>query len=280
MLSVIIPSRNEHFLDNTIRDVLKNATGEIEVLPVLDGYDTPHIQDPRVRYVLLPPAKHTQKRHGINRAVAEARGTYVMSLDAHCMVAPGFDTQLVQDHHPDWVQVPRRHRLDAENWCLQPQSDNRPPIDYEYIMFDKLVKYKNIHGYKWDVKTLERMHIPIDETMQFQGSCWFMTKDWFHTMGLMQISGYSGWGQEAEEIGMKTWRAGGKVMTNKNTWYAHLHKGPKYGRMYFMSRQSMRDCNTYSYNYWVHENKEFFVPFINKFQPPLWPENWEEIVYA
>lgn len=268
-------------MNETIRDVLKNATGEIEVIPVLDGYEPPElVEDPRVRYLRLEPTDYTKKRHGINQAVEMANGEYIMSLDAHCMVAPGFDTQLIKDHQPDWVQIPRRHRLDAENWCLQVQSDDRPPIDYEYIMFDKFVKYKHIHGYKWDTKTRERWDIPIDETMQFQGSCWFMTKDWFHKMGLMQIEGYTGWGQEAEEIGMKTWRAGGKVMTNKNTWYAHLHKGNKYGRMYFMSKQSLRDCNDYSYNYWVIENKEFFVKFINKFKPPTWPDNWEEIVYA
>lgn len=281
MLSVIIPSKNERFLNETIRDVLKNATGEIEIIPVLDGYEPPElVLDDRVKYLRLPPTSYTKKRHGINQAVEISKGNYVMSLDAHCMVAPGFDQQLIKDHQPDWVQVPRRHRLDAENWCLQPQSDNRPPIDYEYIMFDKLVKYKHIHGYKWDSKTLERWDVPIDETMTIQGSCWFMTKEWFKKMGLMQIEGYSGWGQEGEEISMKTWRAGGKVMTNKNTSYAHLHKGPKYGRMYFMSKQSMRDCNDYSYKYWVNENKDFFISYINKFKPPLWPDNWEEIVYA
>ena len=38
MLSVIIPSRNEVFLQQTIDDVLRNAVGEIEVIAVLDGY--------------------------------------------------------------------------------------------------------------------------------------------------------------------------------------------------------------------------------------------------
>lgn len=281
MLSIIIPSRKEKFLNKTIKDVLENATGDIEIIPVLDGYEPEElITDPRVHYLRLPETKYTKKRHGINQAVEMSNGEYIMSLDAHCMVAKGFDEQLTKDHQPNWVQIPRRNRLDAENWTIQIQSDSRPPIDYEYIMFDKLVKYKNIHGFKWDSRTTERMNIPIDETMQFQGSCWFMTKEWFKKLDLMQIEGYSGWGQEAEEIGMKTWRAGGKVMTNKNTWYAHLHKGNTYGRMYFMTSKSMRECNAYSYNYWVIENKNFFVWFINKFNPPGWPPNWEEIVYG
>lgn len=281
MLTVIIPSKNERFLNETIRDVLNKARGEIEIIPVLDGYVPDEIiADFRVIYLKLPATNYTKKRHGINKAVEMARGEYVMSLDAHCMMAEGFDIQLIDDHQAGWVQIPRRHRLDPENWSLQKQSDNRPPIDYEYIMFDKLVKYKHIHGYKWDSKTLENMDLAIDETMQFQGSCWFMTKEWFKELGLMQIEGYTGWGQEAEEIGMKTWRAKGRVMTNKNTWYAHLHKGPKYGRMYFMSKQDMRASSDFAYQYWVHENKDFFISFINKFNPPGWPENWQEIIYA
>lgn len=281
MVTIIIPSRTEIFLNKTIKDVLNNATGEIEVIPVLDGWNVKWMNDPRLRYLKLPKVKHTQKRQGINQAVAMSRGEYVMSLDAHCLVAKGFDEQLVKDHQPNWVQVPRRHRLDAKNWCLQKQPNGRPPIDYEYTIWPFKFNEPGLHGFRWDKKTLEKQNIPIDETMHFQGSCWFMAKDWFRKMNLMQIEGYSGWGQEAEEIGLKTWRAGGRVMTNKNTYYAHLHKGPTYGRMYYMSRQSQRDCNKFSYNYWVHENKEFFINFIEKFWPiPGWPKDWEKQLYG
>ena len=282
MLTIIIPSRNERFLNETIRDVLKNATGEIEILPVLDGYEPDElVEDSRVRYIRLPKNSRLQKRHGINQAVKESKGEYIMSLDAHCMIAKGFDEVLVRDHKPNWVQVPRRNRLDAENWSLQPQGDNRPPIDYEYIMFRPLLKEgEGLHGYKWDIKTIERMDIPIDETFEFQGSCWFMTKDWFNKMGFMQIEGYTGWGGEAEEVSFTTWKNGGKVMTNKNTYYAHLHKGQKYGRMYHLNRTETRSSYSYAYNFWIHENKDFFIWLINRFMPlPGWKENWVEILY-
>lgn len=298
MLSIAIPSRNEKFLRKTILDVLANATSEIEIFPVLDGYEPPAeeiVDDPRVHYLRIPLGDgRCHKRHGINLMVDVCHGEYVASLDAHCMVAKGFDEILARDHKPNWVQVPRRHRLDADNWCLQTQIDSRPPIDYEYIMFPlsyqselnpprhprepkKREHYPAIHGFKWDKKTLERRNIPIDETMTFQGSFWFMTKDWFNKIGLMQTEGYTGWGQEAEEIGFKTWRDGGKLMVNKNTWYAHLHKGPKYGRMYHLPEESTGGSNKYSYNYWVNENREFFIKFIEKFSPvPNWPDDWQE----
>ena len=37
-LSVIIPAREEVYLERTIRNVLDNARGDIEIFIVLDGY--------------------------------------------------------------------------------------------------------------------------------------------------------------------------------------------------------------------------------------------------
>lgn len=279
-LTVIIPSKTEIFLKQTIEDVLKNATGDVEVIPVVDGYWPPKeeiVSDPRVTYLHLEPSQKAQKRHGINKAVEMCHGDFVMSLDAHCMVAPGFDEQLIKDHEPNWVQVPRRNRLDAEHWSLQPQSDNRPPIDYEYIMWPLQFDPPALHGFKWDARTLERWNIPIDDTVQFQGSCWFMTKEWFERRGFMQVEGYTGWGQEAEEITMETYKNGGFVKTNKNTWYAHLHKGEKYGRMYWMSRQENRNSYAYAWDKWTNQNKDFFISLVEKYGPfPGWPKNWKE----
>lgn len=282
--TVIIPSKTEIFLKRTIEDVLEKATGEIEVLPVVDGYYPPDneiVKDPRVRYIHLEPSQNAQKRHGINRAVSESKGDYVMSVDAHVMFAKGFDEQLIKDHNPNWVQVPRRHRLDAENWCLQTQSDTRPPIDYEYIMWPLNFDPPALHGFKWDQRTLERMNIPIDDTIQFQGSCWFMTKEWFQRRGFMQVEGYTGWGQEAEEITMETYKNGGFVKTNKNTWYAHLHKGEKYGRMYWMSRSENRASYAYSWDKWTNKNRDFFISLVEKYGPfPGWPKNWKDKLWT
>ena len=282
MLTVVIPSKHELFLKRTIEDVLEKATGDIEVLPVLDGYDLPPEQivtDPRVRYVKLSAKPYSQKRHGINKAISESNGEYVMSLDAHCMMAKGFDEQLIKDHEPNWVQIPRRNRLDAEHWCLQPQSDSRPPIDYEYIMFKPLYEGA-MHGFRWDDRTLKNMDIPLDNTIQFQGSCWFMTKDWFLERGFMQTEGYTGWGQEAEEISMTTWKNGGRVITNKNTWYAHLHKGAHWGRMYHLSRDENRRSYAYSYDLWLNKNRDCFIGLIEKFpRMPGWPLNWKDVLW-
>jgi hypothetical protein len=283
MLSIAIPSRNEKFLKQTILDVLANATGEIEIFPVLDGYEPPAeeiVIDPRVHYLRLPLGDgKCHKRQGVNLMVDQCHGEFVMSLDAHCMVAKGFDAQLAKDHKQNWVQVPRRHRLDAENWCLQDQH-GKPPIDYEHIIFDTLLKEDGgIHDFKWDKRSIERAHIPIDDIISSQGSCWFMTKEWYKKRGFMDIR-YQGWGQEAEEINFETWKNGGEVKVNKNTWYAHLHKGKKYGRMYFMNKNDERKSNAYSAELWLHKNKNFFIGLVERFMPmPGWPDDWKEQIW-
>lgn len=281
MLSIAIPSKNERFLNQTILDVLEKSVGEIEIFPILDGYEPDElVDDPRVHYIRLPATGYAKKRHGINEMVRICNGDYVMALDAHCMVAPGFDEQLIKDHQPNYVQVPQRRRLDAANWREQDQC-GRPPIDYEYFMWDSLYKDKGLHGYKWDARTLERKDIKIDDTVCIQASLWFMTKDWYNKRGFMKTEGYTGWGAECEEIVFETLKAGGRVVTNKNTWYAHCHKGKEYGRMYHQNRSEVRASYDYSYNYWVHENKDFFIETMNKFMPiPNWPLDWEEQLYG
>jgi hypothetical protein len=275
MISIAIPSKNERFLNQTIRDILTKAEGDIEIFPILDGYDTDRINDPRVYYIKFPATSYSKKRQAINEMVKQSTGKYVMSVDAHCMFDKGFDVKLIEAMRPDWVMVPRRHRLDAEKWALQPQGDTRPPIDYEHVMFEPLVRDRGIHGFRWDARTLARADHAIDDILTFQGSCWIMERAWFERCGFMSLD-YQGWGQEAEELSFTTWQRDGRVVVNKNTWYAHLHKGATYGRMYHLSRSENLKSYAYSFNKWVVENNDFFISLIKRFSPlPNWPADWE-----
>ena len=97
----------------------------------------------------------------------------------------------------------------------------------------------------------------------------------------MEIKGFTGWGQEAEELSFTTWLRGGRLITNKNTWYAHLHKGKKYGRMYFMAKRTTKKCNAYCYDYFMRDKVpgaiHKFSWLLERFMPmPKWPDNWKE----
>jgi len=96
-------------------------------------------------------------------------------------------------------------------------------------------------------------------------------------MGFMKVEGYTGLGQEAEELCLSIWTTGGRVVVNKNTWYAHLYKGKKHGRMYFIDKKQKYASLHYSYDFWVNKNRDKFIKIINKFMPiPNFPENWEQ----
>ncbi len=260
-VSIIIPSNNEIFLSKTIQDLLSKATGDIEIIAVLDGglwpteqkrefWSTPAIiTDPRVHY--LYRGKKYGMRDGINTGVAVATGEYIMKSDGHCMYGVGFDEILKADIEDNWIVIPRRKRLDAEKWEIQ--DVGKPDVDYEYIGSPADDGAK---GSIWTARITERLNDPkydIDENMTFQGSCWFMKlPHYVDFLKGMSEQGYGSFVREAQEIGLKTWLGGGKVMTNKKTWYAHLHKGKTYGRGYFLNSKEVDIGNKYCDDFWFN----------------------------
>jgi len=279
MLSIIIPSRNERFLDNTVDDLLKKAEGEIEVIPVLDE-GIYFNNDKRVN--ILKHFSPLGMRRSINDGVKVARGEYIMKLDGHCLLDEGFDKKLIDNCDDDWVVIPRRKRLDAENWCVQ--EVGKPDIDSMYLSYPDDPNDRGgvgLHGRIWKERILKRLNILIDEDLSAQGSCWFMKKKYFDFLDLMDEKNYGEFGSEMQEIGLKAWLSGGKLMRNKKTWYAHLHKGKKYGRGYRLDKKEFTKANLYT-NKWITNSawKKQTKPFnwlIKRFYPiPGWEENWED----
>lgn len=279
-ISVLIPSRNEQFLSPTVDDIFAKAAGDIEVIVHLDGYwpDPPLVDRPGLH--LIHRSKPFGMRAGINACAALAKGEFLMKLDAHCLLSEGFDEILKEDYHEDnWVVVPRRYSLDAEKW----EHKRKPPIDYHYLTCPLDDKEDGaLHGKWWRQRGRERADILLDDEMSSQGSCWFMSRGHWDWMGGLQTAGYGDFIQEFQEIGMKAWLGGGAVKINKRCWYAHLHKGRKYGRGYFVSRHSWHAGTRYSADLWLNnrwlERIHDFGWFIEKFWPvPTWPDNWRDL---
>lgn len=276
MISIIIPSRNEQFLPNTITELLNKAEGDIEVIAVLDGYYAELPKDGRVKIIHFGKSKGM--RAGINAGVAVAKGEYIMKIDGHCMVDQGYDVKLVADCEKNWVVIPRRKRLDAENWCIA--NVGKPDVDYEFLSYPDDPKDfggAGLNGKIWTQRALDRKDILIDENMSFQGSCWFMFKDYFYELELMDEANYGTFWNEAQEIGLKCWLSGGKVMTNKKTWYAHLHKGKKYGRGYTLDTKQLFIGSGYTKKWltnsaWDKQTKPFMWLIEHFGSVPTWPQ--------
>ena len=277
-VSVLIPSRNERFLTQTIRDVLDKAAGDIEVVVALDGYDTPLVDDPRLKVVHHPDA--LGMRACINDAASLATGDFLLKCDAHCMFSEGYDKVLARDCDETWVVVPRRFSLDPEKWAID--QNGKPPRDYHYLCFPDPHKEHDagMHGVEWWSRGKERRapEYDIDDNMSAQGSAWFMSRrQWTRLGGLSEV-GYGPFTQEFQEIGLKTWLGGGAVKVNKKTWYAHLHKGKTYGRGYSLNGLGVTEGHLWSARHWMNNEEPNMVHkiewLIERFWPvPSWPED-------
>lgn len=284
-ISVIIPSKQERFLQQTIDDLLVKAKGDIEVIVILDGYwpDPPLKEDSRV--LIIHWGEGRGLRPAVNAGVAMAKGKYVMKIDAHCMFAEGFDEILKNDCDENWLVIPRRVSLDAFEWKIA--ETGRPPIDYEYISYPYAKELTSVRkGNIWYERIKERVNILIDEDMSFQGSCWFMRKSYFENLGSLRVEGWGTFVLEPEELGNKVWLSGGKVMINKKLWYAHWHKGKEHGRGYFIDRRNLIRGRVFNVDFWMNnkwipdwpKQEHPFEWLIEHFWPvPGWPNDWKKI---
>jgi len=117
-LSVVIPARNEEYLQKTIDDIVFNAKGDTEVIAVLDGYTTNIREHPKVKVIHHETA--TGQRASTNEGVMVSTAKYVMKADGHCAFDVGFDVKLMADCEYDWTVVPLMYNLHVFDWkCLR-----------------------------------------------------------------------------------------------------------------------------------------------------------------
>lgn len=262
MVSIIIPYYKEPFLDRTIQSLKENAIGEIEIFP-MDGTKG--------------------MRSAINEGLKVAKGDYIMKIDAHCAVCKGFDT-MTRECKENWIMVPKRYALHEGRWVI---DGSRLPIDYHYLSFPT---NDLTYGYSFQVQSWPKKEGPeIDDTMSYQGSYWMANRKYFMDhVGLLNDSpdAYGTFAQEQAEEGLKYWLGGGEVKVNKKYWYAHLRKTTHHYSSFKFSRKFKKDDQLHKSNEWLtrhwmdNEEPNMIHPFswlIEKFNPPTWPENWEEV---
>jgi GT2 family glycosyltransferase len=231
MLSVVIPSYKDPLLVKTIDSLLVNSEGEIEIIAVLDGYwpGFQLIQDPRVRYIHL--GRNRGMREAINAGVRVSRGEFLMRADEHQMFGQGYDVILTRDCQPNWIMTPRRYALNPVKWEIMKEI---PPVDFAKLKIVKMGMAKDFEDHPGENPYIRKFSgveapgddsKPIQETYAMQGSCWVMPRKWWgDVIGELETEGYGPLYQDSHEMVFKTWKAGGKLMVNKNTWHAHKHR--------------------------------------------------------
>jgi glycosyltransferase involved in cell wall biosynthesis len=251
-LTIVIPSRNEEFLLNTIQDILKNKRADTEIIVGLDG-ELKHfnlIENPDVTIIHYPDS--IGQRAITNQCVKLARGKYIMKVDAHCAFDEGFDRKMLdgfKESGDNVAMVPVMRNLWIFDW--------KCPVCGKRVYQDKVNKCPPNERHKEEVEMKKKMlwiakHNPqssaycftpepkfeyfgalrekhkkdpnnLVETMSLQGSAFMCSKDKYWELNVCDEA-FGSWGSQGIEVACKFWLSGGRVLTNKATWYAHCFR--------------------------------------------------------
>lgn len=294
-LSIIIPSRNEEFLNRTIQDILEHKKGRTQIIVGLDGQwpNEPIESHPDVVVLYYPES--IGQRLISNKLVGLSTARYIMKLDAHVAVDDGFDIKMLEAFKKSGDNVviaPVMRNLHAFSWVCpeghtryqgpsggckdcgkettkdvvwipktNPQStaycfDAEPHFQYDN-------NRKNTQAYKDQGD--------LTESMSLQGSCFMMTKEKYIEL---KIDDYNmgSWGSQGLEVACKFWFSGGRVLVNHNTFYAHMFRtqGGDFGFPYDNPGKNVEKAKKMAKDMFFNEK---LIPLVEKFWPvPGWSQ--------
>ena len=298
-LSVLIPARNEIYLRITVDNILEKIRGNTEVIVGLDGAwaDPPLVDDPRltILYRNVPAGQ----RGMTNDLCRLSNAKYVMKIDAHCAVDEGFDVKMMEamKGHDDWTMIPTLYNLHAFNWrCLKcgnewyqspfpkhcqlpaearkdnPNCDNTTDFK-KIIIWQKRGEGRRSEAYRFDTTLhfqyhrdqMKKTQGDVIETMSAQGSCFMLTREKYWELNICDEE-FGSWGQQGTEVACKTWLSGGKLVTNRKTWYAHMFRtqGGDFGFPFPISGEQVEHARQYS--------KDLFMS--NTWPKQIYPLHW------
>jgi glycosyltransferase involved in cell wall biosynthesis len=300
-LSIIIPSRNEEWLSETLADLLKNIQAKTEIIVVLDG--SPAIKplpiDSRIK--VIEHSTSIGQRAATNEAVKLSTAKYVMKVDAHCAFDEGFDVKMIQafkDLGDDITAVPIMRNLHVFNWVCEdghtryqgpsgPCACGKPTTkDVVWIAkhnpqstsyrFDTTLHFQYFHEHKRSNKYRRELKNSYTETMSLQGSCFMLTREKYWELDICEEK-FGSWGQQGVEVACKTWLSGGRCIVVHSTWYAHLFRtqGGDFSFPYKQDNRQVENARQYSRqlfldNTW-HKQTKPLSWLVDRFEPvPGW----------
>jgi glycosyltransferase involved in cell wall biosynthesis len=246
-LSIVIPSRNEEYLNKTIQHILEHKKAKTQIIVGLDGqWPVEPIKDnPDV--VLLFYPESIGQRGMTNRCVEISKAKFIMKVDAHCAFDDGFDQKMIESFQKtdeNVVMAPVMRNLHIFNWvcpdghtryqgpsgpckeCGKPTvkdivwipKSNPQSVAY---CFDPEPHFQYMNELK--NRTSYKEQGDLTESMSLQGSCFMVTREKYWELNLGDEE-FGSWGSQGIQIACSFWLSGGKVLINHNTWYAHCFR--------------------------------------------------------
>lgn len=217
-LSILIPSRNEEFLQRTIQDIEEHIEGNTEILWEED-------------------VEPIGQRALTNKLAQKSTAKYLMKVDAHSAFSQGFDVKMIADMEDNRVLIPAMLNLYAYDWvCEQGHRTYQSKISkcptcgqsvHKEVIWQPKHKPVMTNGC-FDTNAVFQWNDPQPEvlkhqTMCIQGAGFMVTRENYWKWNLCDES-FGSWGSHGVEISIKTWQNGGEVWATRNAWMAHLYR--------------------------------------------------------
>jgi glycosyltransferase involved in cell wall biosynthesis len=301
-LSVIIPSRNERFLVNTVENILKQRRGKTEIIVGLDeGWPDPPVKD-HEDVTLVHTGQIYGQRGMSNQCAKLSRAKYIMKCDAHCGFDEGFDVKIMEDMKDNWTMVPVMRNLHAFDWvckkcnrrwyqgptptkCLEPGCNNTTDFfrDFKWIgktnpqsdsycfnsepQFQYFREYRSRPEYK---EALEKTK--LTNSMSLQGSFFLLTREKYWELNICD-EGFGSWGSQGIEVAVKTWLSGGRVVVSHKTWYGHMFRtqGGDFGFPYPQSARKVKENRAFAKDYFFNNTWPKAVHPLSWLLEKFWP---------
>jgi glycosyltransferase involved in cell wall biosynthesis len=212
-VSILIPAHNEEkYLNRTIENIFDTATGEIEVIVVLNGYD----QEVDSRAKVVRYSDNMGERLAMNAAARIANGEYLLRIDAHCDFSPkGWDEMMAEVTRPRSITV-------AVLTALNQKWERLP--GHWYGLCRLLPNFEA----KWETPNENRDYPTVVPNMAFTGCGFMLTKEFYMSFGGADES-LPLMGAIGEEFAVRAWLEGEGAYTRTDVIIGHIFDTGGYG---------------------------------------------------
>lgn len=252
MISVIIPARQEPYINKTIKSLYDNAIEEIEVIVVLEG-EAAEI-DERAKVIFHP--NPLGRRVGMNEAAKMAKGEYLFHIDAHCSMSEAWDIRLKDSCKEKTLVVSIIQSMDEKTW------KGKPKHYYTFVSLDR-----NLKEHWWGKYKQIPYCDTVEETMAFTGCGWLIRKDFYEELGGCDES----LGQLCHlgpEWALKVWCNDGRMLLRKDVICGHVFGSPK------IQNYSPQHIGDYDFAKRMREQYGDKIDLLReKFDPPGWEDD-------
>jgi len=214
MVTVIISTINDSYLEKTVENVRQNAGGEVEFIVVNDGGSPVNVPNATV----INHFKIMGRRFSINQAARIAQGNYLFVLDSHCSMSKDWDIKMkesVRDNNLVYSVIRDMH----------PQTWQYLPGDYLHVSLNDKYTEK-----WWNRKKLADCEIE-EESIALTGCAWMVTRERYWQLGgYDEVLGEYGW--DGPEWALKIWMNEGKVILRTDVICGHIFGTNDSGKLY------------------------------------------------